>query len=371
LTRTHESAYNASKRFDDKSDLASKKLPYRPRFMPTMADIAKRAGVSLSTVSHALSGKRPISEETKQRIFQAMAELDYQPHALARGLATKRSKIVALLLPFQLKGLLEAQFQFVTSAAEAASKLGYSLVLWTSPTEDMQVLRMTQQGFIDGLILMEIMLQDTRVQILRARDYPFSLIGRCQDNDGISFVDFDFENVIRDCVAYLASLGHTEIGLIAHSPALFEAGYGPVVRSYHSFNQAVQDWCLTGVVRLCEPTPENGYMATQTLLTDHPALTAIINMSDTTLSGMVQAIQDAGHCIPDKFSVVALATPPNAELATLALTTVDFPAAEMGRIGTEMLIKRLEGMRESEQLLLRPGLTVRQSTGLRAIDERR
>src|SRR5260221_1395688 len=121
-----------------------------------MADIARRAGVSLSKVSHAISGKRPISEKTKQRIFQVMAELDYQPNALARGLATRRSKIIALLVPFLMKGLLEAQFEFVTSAAEAASNMGYSLVLWMSPPDDMAVLRLTQQGVIDGMILMEI-----------------------------------------------------------------------------------------------------------------------------------------------------------------------------------------------------------------------
>src|SRR5512135_3695283 len=114
--------------------------------MPTMADVARRAGVTLSTVSHALSGKRPVSPETKQRILQAMAELDYQPHALARGLATKHSGIVALLLPPALRSLVESQFIFVASAAEAVRKMGYNLLLWTAPADDMEILRMVQQG---------------------------------------------------------------------------------------------------------------------------------------------------------------------------------------------------------------------------------
>jgi DNA-binding LacI/PurR family transcriptional regulator len=334
--------------------------------MPRMVDIAKRAGVSLSTVSHALSGKRPISEETKQRVFQAMAELDYQPHALARGLATRRSKIIALLLPFQFKGLLQSQFEFVTSAAEAASQLGYSLVLWTSSSDDLEVMRMTQQGFIDGLILMEVKLHDSRVQMLKARDYPFSLIGRCENNDGISFVDFDFEHVVSDCVAHLAGLGHRDIGLIAHSTPLLENGYGPVVRSTQSFQQAATDWKVSGVVCLCEPTAEDGYAVTRALLAEHPTLTALINISEVTLVGMVQAIGDAGRCIPDDFSVIAVTAPPHGRLATLSLTGVDFPAADMGRIGTEMLVKRLESdAAPSEQLLLRPGLTIRDSTGPR------
>ena len=73
--------------------------------MATIQDVAKRAGVSVSTVSYAVNGTRPISEETRQRIFAAMQELGYRPHALARGLASKRSRIIALLFPTPERGL--------------------------------------------------------------------------------------------------------------------------------------------------------------------------------------------------------------------------------------------------------------------------
>ncbi len=332
--------------------------------MTTMVDIARRAGVSLSTVSHALSGKRPISEETKQRIFEVMAELDYQPHALARGLATRRSKIVALLLPFQYKGLLEAQFIFVASAAEAASELDYSLVLWTSPSKDSEVLRMTQKGFIDGLILMEIKLNDPRVEMLKARQYPFSLIGHCAENAGTSFVDLDFDYTVRECVEYLAGLGHRRIGLITQSPSLFKVGYGPTVRSCQSFEQATRDLHLTGLIRLTEPTAEGGYAAMQSMLAEDAGLSAMINVTETTLRGSVQAIQDAGRCIPDDFSVIGFSVSRQDGLGGIALTTIDFPAAEMGRLGTQMLIRQLEDKSvPPEQVLLRPGLTIRESTG--------
>ena len=72
--------------------------------MATMVDIAERAGVALSTVSYVLSGKRSVSEETKQRVMRAIAELDYQPHAFARALASKRTKTIALLFPALAKG---------------------------------------------------------------------------------------------------------------------------------------------------------------------------------------------------------------------------------------------------------------------------
>src|SRR5215213_2250370 len=109
--------------------------------MATMADIAERAGVALSTVSYVLSGKRSVSEETKQRVFRAIAELDYQPHALARGLASKRTKTIALLFPVLAKGHSEMRLEFVAQAAEVAAEHGYAFLLWSAPDNDAEILQ--------------------------------------------------------------------------------------------------------------------------------------------------------------------------------------------------------------------------------------
>ncbi len=333
--------------------------------MATMSDVAKRAGVALSTVSHALSGKRPISDETKRRIFQAMADLDYQPHALARSLATHHSRIVALLLPLSNSmTLLESQFAFVASAAEAVRKMGYNLLLWTSPVQDMEILQMLQQGFVEGLILMEVSLHDARVDALKERGYPFSLIGRCENNDGISLVDLDFEDAVQQGVSYLAALGHRTIGLIGHSPALIDSGYGPAVRSQRSFQSAVATSDVSGIVRGAHATPHEGYEVARALLIEQPMLSAFIVILDAHLSGVVQAVWDAGLCIPEDFSIIGIVSPRSAQLPTLAVTSLDFPMTDMGRIGAELLIQQL--VREPvqpQQLVLRPALTVRQSTG--------
>ncbi|MBN2472482.1 MAG: LacI family DNA-binding transcriptional regulator, partial [Anaerolineae bacterium] len=82
--------------------------------MPTMSDVARRAKVALSTVSYAINGTRPVSEATRQRVFDAMEELGYKPHALARGLASRRSRIIALLFPLSERGLGFTELEFVT-----------------------------------------------------------------------------------------------------------------------------------------------------------------------------------------------------------------------------------------------------------------
>lgn len=334
--------------------------------MPTMLDVAKRAGVALSTVSYALNGTRPISEETRQRIFAAMEELGYRPHALARGLASKRSRIIALLFPVSERGLGFTELEFVTSAADAARENGYSLILWPSETHDPSALRQfTQQGLVDGVIIMEVHLHDERVSLLRELGFPFSMIGRCADSAGISYVDIDFEQTIQETVGYLSALGHTHIAFLNQSQSLFDAGYGPVVRTHTYFEQAVQQAGLTGIRRFCRATPQAGYEAFNELLNDHPDLTALVTMNERAVPGIMQAIADRGWRIPDDFSLVVIVSSARvAEMTTPPLTTTDAPAAEMGRLGAELLIQQLEAQEQGAlQSLLPCPLVVRGSSG--------
>lgn len=332
--------------------------------MATMADIAERAGVSLSTVSYALSGKRPISAATKRRVFDAVAELDFRPHALGRALASKQTKTIALLFPALAKGLSEMRLEFVASAAEAAGERGYSFLLSTSPAEDSEVLRLVESGLVDGLILMEVKLRDARVALLRRSGHPFALIGHCERNDGIGFVDLDFEHAIETAVRHLAALGHRRIAFINGSAALYEAGYGPAVRSLAGFRRAIAAAGLAGHGHACEPSHEAGAALLRDLLAADLGLGAVVTINRDAIGGMVQAAHDLGRRIPDDISLIAVVPERLAALFTPALTTIDFPAAQMGRMGVELLIRRLEGGDEApSQHLLRANLTVRQSTG--------
>src|SRR5512146_1241054 len=176
-----------------------------------MLDVAKRAKVSLSTVSYALNGTRPISEKTRQRIAEAMEALGYRPHPLARGLASKRSRILAIIFPAIERGLGITELEFVASAPHTASKRGYHLVVWSAETNEPNELdQLTRQGLVDGVILMEVHLSDQRVNLLRKTCFPFAMIGRC-DDDRDGYVDIDFKQTMEEALHYLARLGHTRI----------------------------------------------------------------------------------------------------------------------------------------------------------------
>lgn len=331
--------------------------------MPTMSDIARRAGVALSTVSYTLSGKRPISEEAKQRVYQAMKELGYQPNSLARALVTKRTKIIALLYP-SLVGGLRPVMEFVTSIAEAATESEYALLLWTPPGEDQVLLNMNHQGFVDGAILMEVALYDPRVEMLEKQQTPFALIGRCEDNTGLSYVDLDFDGGLEMSVAYLAEAGHTHIALVNQAPDMLKRGIGYVVRSRNAFYREIQRRGLYGCDLCCESNEQAGYEVTMALWEQDPEVSAFILLTPWPSGGMIRAISARGFSIPQDVSIVAVLSPHLAEMTTPSLTTIDFPFEEMGRLSTELLIQKLEGRETSRsQILLPPHLTVRRSSG--------
>jgi DNA-binding LacI/PurR family transcriptional regulator len=334
--------------------------------LTTMNDVAKRASVALSTVSYAINGTRPITEETRQRIFQAMDELEYHPHALARGLASKHSRILALLFPTIERGLGITELDFFTGAAAAARKNGYHLVLWSADGNDSKELQeLAQQGLVDGVILMEVHLNDERVALMRQMNFPFSMMGQCSKPENTNYADIDFEQTIRDTIHYLRELGHNCIGFINQSEGVFENGYGPVVRTQNAFESIIQNFGLQGASRFCYANPQAGYETCQEFIAAQPDMTALIVMNDRAIPGVMRAIADHGWHIPSDFSLVSIVSSERiAEMMTPPLTTMDPPSADMARLAVELLIGQLEGHQlELTQVLLPCRLIVRGSSG--------
>jgi DNA-binding LacI/PurR family transcriptional regulator len=358
-----------SKRFDDRLGarfhVGGATLRGEP--VATMHDIAKLANVAVSPVSYALNGTRPISAETRQRIAAAMEELGYRPNALARALASKRSRIIALLFPPRAGGVGTTDFEIVTGAADAAREHGYHLLLSPLPLDDTEAQeQLTTQGLIDGAVVMEIRLDDARVDLLRETGTTFSIIGRTADTTGISYVDIDFEQTTHDAVRHLVELGHEHIAFLNHSQSAFDAGYGPSVRAQAAFEVAVAAAGLRPTTRMCEDSPRGGRGAFEELIAAEPRLTALVAMNEGATVGSMHAIASRGWRVPDDFAIVSIAsTARAAEMTQPALTTMEAPSAELGRTGVEALLRQLDDDTEPLQRVLPCRLVVRGSSGPR------
>jgi DNA-binding LacI/PurR family transcriptional regulator len=333
---------------------------------PTMLEVAKRANVALSTVSYALNGTRPISEATRARIWQAMSDLGYQPNALARGLASRRSRIIALLFPALPRGFGATELEFVTGAAEAAQNRGYHLVLW--PTEIHAVSELQQlirQSLVDGVLVMEVRLRDERIDLLRQIDVPFSMIGRPSEASDLSYADIDFEQTTRDAVTYLVGLGHRSIAFLNHSEDSYKGGYGPSVRAAEGFEQVAQAMGITPISRFCGDTALAGQQVFEELIRAHPEITALATMNERATVGVMRAASARGWTIPADLSIVSLVSSARvAEMTQPPLTTLTPASAELGRLGVETLIGQLEETHpQLVQRLLPCSLVIRDSTG--------
>jgi DNA-binding LacI/PurR family transcriptional regulator len=331
-----------------------------------MNDVARLAKVSVSTVSYVLTGTRPISQATRDKVLAAMLQLDYQPNAMARGLASRRSSILGLLLPMDERGLGATETAFVTGAAAAASKAGYHLMLYPLGVDDVEGLRrLGSQRLLQGALLMEVRMEDKRVDVLRQLDVPLVLIGRTADPTGLPYVDIDFDQTVRDAIAHLVELGHHRIVYVNHSPASIDGGYGPARRTQDAYVSAMAAHRLEPLMIPAEDTAAGGRQALTMALERAPELTAILAMNESAVFGILGELSNRGLSVPNDVSVISVVTSPQvAELANPALTAMTTPGSAMGRIALEVLLQGLEGeVSRVHQQLLPCLLQVRGTTG--------
>ncbi|MBX7266169.1 LacI family DNA-binding transcriptional regulator [Micromonospora sp. Llam7] len=334
--------------------------------MATMQDVARLAQVSVSTVSYVLTGTRPISRATRDRVLAAMAQLDYQPNAMARGLASRRSRILGLLLPMDERGIGATETAFVTGAASAAGSAGYHLVLAPIGVGDLDELRrLASQRMLDGALLMEVQLDDPRVGVLRETGVPTVLIGRTADTTGLSYVDIDFDRTVRDAVDHLVGLGHRRIVYVNHSADTIAEGYGPALRTRDAFAAAMSEYGLAPLMIPAQDSAASGRSALAAALRQAPDLTAVLAMNENAVFGLLGELTTRGLTVPGDVSVVSMVTSPQvAELATPALTAMTSPGSALGRIAVETMLRHIEGAGgEIHQELLPCVLEIRGSSG--------
>jgi DNA-binding LacI/PurR family transcriptional regulator len=334
-----------------------------PARAATMADIAERAGVALSTVSYVFSGKRTVSPEVRGRVLAAVAELDYRPHRSARALATGASHTIALFLPSPQWELIPVQQTFVAGATEETSASDYALLLSTSPADPDGIVRLVETGRADGVILMETLAHDPRIERLKGSGRPFTIIGRTADTTGISFVDLDFGAAVEKSLAHLYDLGHRCVALFNFPQDQLDAGYNAALIARDTFAQGAAALGMRGIHLPCaHPAREALAVATELLRSESDCTAAIT--TGWQFTGLLGALRVADLHVPDDFSVISVIAAQYAEMLTPALTGVEWPAFEAGRLAARILIEQLAGGgTPPPQLLIGGQLVVRESTG--------
>ena len=319
---------------------------------PTIADVAARAGVSRSTVSYTLSNKRPISEETRKRVHQAIEELGFRPNSVAKRLASReKSRNIGFVLPLVTSEMTGLELKFIAGASRVSNMMDYTFILLAhSERSPEKLLSFAQSGLVDGFILMEVYMHDERVDMLRKEGVPFVLLGRCEDNSGLTYVDTDIRQTMEDCFKHLTKNGRFSIAYIYNK----NDEYSFSVRALEEYHAACERYNTTPILKPSLLTPEDGEAAMNELLAQHSELDAAIIYSDIPAMGAVRAVQAQGHHVPNDFSIICQEHSIISNLESFTPVVIDIAADEMAAQAAQLMIDQLEGNTIAQSQILYP-----------------
>jgi DNA-binding LacI/PurR family transcriptional regulator len=328
----------------------------------TLAQVARHAGVSQSTVSYVLSGKRSISPATRRRVERSIAALGYHPHAGARALASRRSNVIALMVPLREELYLPVMMQFIVSVVTAARGVDHDVLLLTSAEGPEGVRRVARTAMVDGLVVMDVALRDERIPALLEAGRPAVLIGVPEHTAGLTCVDLDFFAAGAACVEHLAALGHRSVAMIGLDPEVYRRGAGFAERSLAGFESRARQHGLRASHHAFDATHDDIAVLLARLFERRHPPTGLVVHNESVHGSLLEALRAAGRRVPDDISIVAICPDALAEQARPRLSSVHLPAEELGRRAVEMLMHKLAGGSAVGATLLPPALTPRESS---------
>jgi LacI family transcriptional regulator len=340
----------------------------------TMTSIAKRAGVSTTTVSRVINNKPDVDENTRSRILKIIEEANYTPNPTFKGISTNKTNLVGLYTNSLDKPWTIEVLKGVT---EIVNESSYHLMLFngnsTSTNEYSNSSRISKQisqiigrGAVDGLVVIQPLTDKDYLSDLYNEGFPLVLIddwGYMGDMQVPRIATDNFKGAF-EATNYLINLGHTKIGFIT---GLINVGC-----SQDRLNGYKAALCEAGLsldpslIYQGDFSIESGFMGTQALLginNGKPAFTSLFASSDNMALGAMKALLERGLQVPEDISLVGFDGIPIMEYTNPSITTVRQPMDEMGKLAVEMLIEQIEGKQPpSEKMVLSAELVVRNST---------
>jgi len=331
--------------------------------MPTVLNVAKRAGVAPITVSRVINNSVHVSQATRKRVEAAVKELGYVPNTIARGLRSKRTKTLALVVT----DITNPYFTLMSRGVEdVAGNSDYTVVYCNtdeSETKEEKYANILAQRQVDGVLLVPAGGNDKTIKFLETNGINIVVLDRRVSGVKTDFVCSDSKDGANRLIKLLIGLGHKRIAIITgpkkvstavdrvtgYKQALTESGLiecGELIY-YGSFNQ------------------QSGYELTKQMMAQSPRPTAIFGANNFIVLGIIKALSELQLKVPEDVSVVGFDDFPESMLVRPFFTAAIQPAYEMGRLATELLLKRLMGELTGgfQRIILPIEIIERQSSG--------
>lgn len=304
----------------------------------TIHDVSQRAGVSLSTVSRVLNDRTTVNPDLRERVLQAVQELDYRPNLAARTLKTSRSRLIVFMVPEISNPYYTETYRGIHAVAE---EHGYITLM--DETADVEgSLRTILARGPDGLIIDAFHFGSSEKELNRV-EIPFVLTNACRTVEGSS-VRVDIYGATRRVLAYLHAMGHQRIGLIV----------SPITRTFaidereRAFRADAAEQGVAHPERFIAGTVDNfdkyrgGYQGMRELLSRDLGLTAVVTLNDLVAVGAISGAESLGRKVPNDISIVGFDNAALAPYTNPPLTTVSIPTLRQGEIAAKMLFELME-----------------------------
>ena len=325
----------------------------------TIYDVAREAGVSMATVSRVVNGNKNVKENTRKKVLEVIDRLDYRPNAVARGLASKRTTTVGVVIPDITNTFFATPAKGIDDIAEMYK---YNIVLANSDEDDEKEVAVVNTLFskqVDGVIFMGYHLTEKiRSEFSRSRT-PVVLAGTVDVEHQLPSVNIDYKNAIADAVRHLLKRNkkiafvsgplvddiNGKVRLAGYKDALKEAGV--------NYSE--------GLVFESKYRYDDGYALAERLVSSKA--TAAVVTGDELAAGLLNGLADHGVSVPEDFEVITSDDSQIARFTRPNLTTIAQPLYDLGAISMRMLTKIMHKEElEEREVLLPHGLKVRKST---------
>nr|WP_221401545.1 catabolite control protein A [Paenibacillus phyllosphaerae] len=307
----------------------------------TIYDVAREAGVSMATVSRVVNNNPNVKPQTRKKVFEAIERLGYRPNAVARGLASKKTTTVGVVIP----DISNAIFAEVARGIEdIANMYHYNIILCNADKKkdkEIRVINTLLEKQVDGLLFMGGAVTDEHLQAFKTANVPIVLCATTDEQGLIPSVDIDHEAAAYDAVQALLKQGHTRIAMISGTLQDPSIGFA----RFQGYKRALESAGITydeNLVRIGNYRYESGSEAMKYFLdlSDRPS--AVFSATDEMAIGAIHQIQDSGLKVPQDVSIISVDNSRMASMVRPQLTAVAQPMYDIGAVSMRLLTKLMK-----------------------------
>ncbi|MCP3771814.1 catabolite control protein A [Paenibacillus sp. MZ04-78.2] len=304
----------------------------------TIYDVAREAGVSMATVSRVVNNNPNVKPQTRKKVFEAIERLGYRPNAVARGLASKKTTTVGVVIP----DISNSIFSEVARGIEdIANMYHYNIILSNADKKkekEIRVINTLLEKQVDGLLFMGGAITEDHIQAFKTSSVPVVLCATADEQRTIPSVDIDHEKAAFDAVNVLLENGHRDIAMISgtlQDPSNGFARYQGYKKALEAANIPLRE----ELVRIGNYRYESGLEVTKYFLELDNRPTAIFAATDEMAIGAIHTLQDSGLKVPEDMSVISVDNIRMASMVRPLLTTVAQPMYDIGAVAMRLLTK--------------------------------